>query len=259
MNSSDRDVRTVALEGGINFRDLGGYQGVAGRRTRWHCLFRSGTTHLLTPSDRKRLAEIGIRAVVDLRSNKERQEHPHGLMGQHNILYWANDYDHVGGNILQMLSDPHLDAAHLRDLMIELYRELPYVFSDAYRHLFHQATSGPLPLVFNCAAGKDRTGVAAALLLCALGVAWEDIVADYLLTEKFVPDILRIFRCSQMDTMSRRLSAHVVAPLFGADRAYLEAMREAITVRSGSIEEYFVSTLFLTGDMVDALRRRLLV
>ncbi len=258
MSNSDIQTRIVPLQGGINFRDLGGYAAAAGRRVRRGHLFRSGTTHSLSESDRLLLAGLGIRAVVDLRSNAERLEHPHGLAGYAEVLYTAYDHERMGGNLMRMLEDPDLQAVRLRDAMIEHYRHLPYEFSDVYQQLFRNVATGPLPLVFNCAAGKDRTGVAAALLLSALGVAWEDIMADYLLTSQFVPDILRTFRSSKAAKMLSRWNDVAVAPLFGVDPAYLDAMREAIVVRDGSIDNYFRSELALDSRVLEDLRQRLL-
>jgi hypothetical protein len=75
---------------------------------------------------------------------------------------------------------PSAEAA--RSGMIAGYREVPYQLAPAYRALFGYLKAGAVPLVFNCAAGKDRAGTAAALLLTALGVPREIVVEDYLLT-----------------------------------------------------------------------------
>jgi hypothetical protein len=101
-----------------------------------------------------------------------------------------------------MFDMPETDATHLGDATIEVYRELPYEFSRRLSGAFFcRIAGGQLPLVFNCAAaGKDRTGVAAALPLTALGVAWEDVMADYLLSGQIVADILRAFRCTKHQT-----------------------------------------------------------
>jgi protein-tyrosine phosphatase len=250
--------RIIALEGGLNFRDLGGYVGRDGRRIRWRRLFRSGIIHTPSESDRNRIVRLGIRAVIDLRSNLERREGPHVLGGQDNVHYWAFDHDGVGGNILKMLGEPAAEAAHFRDVMIELYRELPFEFRDAYRQIFQHAAVGPLPLAFNCAAGKDRTGVAAALLLSALGVDWNDILADYLLSEQFIPAMLRAFRSPRNNMVPEHVNRDAIAPVFAVDPAYLEAMREAIEARSGSLENYLLSDLSLEPRILEMFRRRIL-
>jgi hypothetical protein len=83
-------------------------------------------------------------------------------------------------------------------------------------------------------------------------------MVDYLLTERFVPDIMRTFRSSRAGKMLSRWDTRAVAPLFGVDRAYLDAMREAIVARNGSIENYLLSELSLESDVLEALRQRLL-
>jgi protein-tyrosine phosphatase len=257
MQADHRD-RLIPLEGGVNFRDLGGYLGAAGRTIRWRYLFRSGTIHSPTEEDLRRLAELGIRGAIDLRSNQERRERPHALSAQTEVSYVAYDHDQGGGDLLRLLDARDLSTARLRGAMLALYRTLPYDLSDVYRRFFRSIASGPLPLVFNCAAGKDRTGIAAALLLSALKVSWNQILADYELTEGSLSDIMRMVRPSRTGQLLARLDRDTVAPLFSADPAYLEAMRESIVARSGSMDEYLLSTLQMDAAELAALQARLL-
>jgi protein-tyrosine phosphatase len=215
-------------------------------------------THSLNDQDRISLGDLGIRTVIDLRSNGERQGRPHGLLGWQGIQYWAHDHDRIGGNLTQVLANPDLETGHLHTAMLELYRQLPYDFIEAYRQIFLTVASGQVPLVFNCAAGKDRTGAAAALLLAVLGVAWEDILADYMLTEQFVPDIVRAFRASETSDRLGRLGPDAVATLFGVAPIYLEAMRESLIERSGSLENYLLTELNLPSIVLETVRARLL-
>jgi protein-tyrosine phosphatase len=258
MQEPDQQTRNIVLDGGVNFRDLGGYETATGARVRWRRLFRSGNTHALSNADRGRLAALGIRAVVDLRSVRERDEHPHGLKAHGEVEYNAYDHHHGAGDLVKMLDDPRLEAVHMEAAMLALYRDLPYQFAEVFGSLLRAIAFGPLPLVFNCTAGKDRTGVAAALLLGALEVAWEDIVAEYLLSEHSVPAILRSLQGSKWSGVLERIDPQVVAPLFTVKRAYLEAMRESVTRRSGSIDAYLADDLRLDAAVFDALRRRLL-
>jgi protein-tyrosine phosphatase len=254
----DHDKRILYLDGGLNFRDLGGYPAAGGKRVRWNQLYRSGTTHLLSAGARERLAEIGIRAAVDLRSVQEQHEYPHALRASAGIDYIAHEHHQVGGNLMQMLADPGLSSAQLIAEMLNVYRGMPYDFAGLFAQLFRSAALGPLPLVFSCAAGKDRTGVAAALLLTALGVDWEDVAQDYLLTEQFVPAITESVLASRAGRRLALLDPDLTAPIFGVDRAYLDAMRAEIMTRSGSFERYFQDDLGLDGGLLESLRGRLL-
>jgi protein-tyrosine phosphatase len=252
------NAQIIVLEGGINFREIGGYPAAHGKRVKNGQLFRSGTTDALTANDRASLAKLAIRTVVDLRSNEERLELPHGLKDDVGVDYRAYDHDRRGGNLLRLLDRPNLQAVDLENAMLHMYRHLAYEFAEVYRDLFQTIAKGPVPLVFNCAAGKDRTGVAAALLLSAIGVSWEDIVEDYLLTRQFVPAIVRKFSSSTLGGKIGRFDPCVVAPVFEVRPSYLITMREAVTARSGSIDEYLRIDLGLDLGLLKKLRQQLL-
>lgn len=215
MPRPESESRIIPLQGGINFRDLGGYRAHEGLHVRWRTLFRSGTTHLLCELDRQLLAEIAIRTVIDLRANHERRQYPHGLLGSPEVRYWSHDHDRTSGNLRRALREPGMSASAIRAAMIDLYEKLPYEFADVFKELFSSACSGPLPLVFNCAAGKDRTGVAAALLLTALGVGWDEVLKDYMLSQHCVPDILRIFGLADNDVIRTLTDGELIPALFG--------------------------------------------
>jgi protein-tyrosine phosphatase len=237
--------RLIHLDGGLNFRDLGGYLVADGRRIRWGTVFRSGTTHRLTTIDHRRLAQLDIKTVIDLRSNRERSDFPHALADVPTVKYYARNHERVTGNLTRMLKQQDISPEGMRTAMLDLYRDLPYQFAEGYRQIFSVIGTGSLPLAFNCAAGKDRTGVVAALILMCLGVTWEDVVHDYLLSDQFVGDTLRMFGWSTGGDISGAYNPAVVSALFGVSLSYLESMHEAIISRSGSMENYFRSSLGL--------------
>jgi protein-tyrosine phosphatase len=257
-NTVDDNKRMVQLQGGVNFRDLGGYRTASGLHVRWKEVFRSGTTHLLTDADRTRLQQLGIRVVIDLRSVKERERYPHALLGCPGVDYFALDHDRAAANVLKMLQKKALSVEELRVATLNSYRNLPYESVAIFKQLFSSVACGPLPLVFNCSAGKDRTGVAAALMLSALGVAWEDIVLDYMLSQPLSRNIERAFRLPGAEDIFKHLPSDVVATLFGVDPLYLKAMRESLIERSGNIEQYLSSDLGLSAPTLERFRERLL-
>jgi len=146
-------MRIPKLIGALNFRDMGGYRVAAGRTVRWNTLYRSGTTHAMTADDIAQLATKGIRYAYDLRSNTERREYPNRLTEIANLAYRYRDHDRIPGDIKRLLASPGVCAKDARQLMISVYRQLPYDFRDAYRSLFQHLVAGNLPLVFNCTAG----------------------------------------------------------------------------------------------------------
>lgn len=251
--------RFIELRGGVNFRDLGGYAAQDDRRIGWGLVFRSGTTHQLDARDEQRLSDLRIATVIDLRSSRERLRYPNGLAKQPQISYVFSKHDHRSGNLSMMVKDISLGAENMEAEMLNLYRELPYEFSDIYRELFLQLAFGTLPLAFNCAAGKDRTGVAAALLLSALGVSWDDIVLDYMLTERSVAHLMQLLDWPDARLNSGRYNSAAVAVLFGVNARYLEAMKENVIARSGSMNSFLATQLGLETATLEALRQRLLV
>jgi protein-tyrosine phosphatase len=258
MSETCQPTRSVPLEGGVNFRDLGGYACVNGRVTRWQTLYRSGTTHLLTTADRERVAALGVATAFDLRSRAERAEFAHGLIDRSDVLYVAPDHDFVDGDLMRLLDRADVTADELRCAMTVMYRRLPYELASVYRELFASLIRGPVPLVFNCAAGKDRTGVAAALLLWSLDVKWPAIVEDYLLSQPAVSTRHDAIQSPRMAGRLSRVSPEAIDVLFGVEVAYLDAMREEIVRRNGTISGYLVEELGLAREQIHLLMSRFL-
>jgi protein-tyrosine phosphatase len=258
MTSPDFSRRYLALEGGVNFRDLGGYPVEGARTTAWKTLYRSGTLHALSTADWRQLEALGLAAAFDLRSRAERAERPHGFANRPPLSYFSIDHDHDVGDLGRMMLNPRLTAEEVRGWMLKSYRQMPYDLSASFRVLFSLLVRGPLPLVFNCSAGKDRTGVAAALILISLGVPWNVVVADYLISGRTVRAQRLLLQSSRGGTLLGSLEPATVEALLGTEPIYLEAMRESIEERSGSIESYLHDELELRKDDLRTLRSRLL-
>src|ERR1700757_3836305 len=157
--------RVLPLEGSINFRDLGGYPTQDGRHVRWGKLYRAGNMGGLTAADCAYLADLNIRSVCDLRTPEEREAAPNNWALSAGINYWCRDYESTFGVLRKLLASNLPDPEAARAAIIAGYRRLPFEHAPAYRVLFERIKSGDIPLVFNCSAGKDRTGTAAALIL----------------------------------------------------------------------------------------------
>ncbi|HKT84720.1 MAG TPA: tyrosine-protein phosphatase [Novosphingobium sp.] len=176
--------RALPLEGGQNFRDLGGYPTEEHRHVRWGLLFRSGSMHGLTPADFAYLQKIGLRAVIDFRSRQERAAEPDNWPAPQAPRILAEDYDFaVLGRHMTNLKD--MTPEEVGAKMVEMYPIILGQFNGQYRRLFEQLLAGNAPLAFHCSAGRDRTGAAAALVLTALGVPRETVIQDYLLTNRY--------------------------------------------------------------------------
>jgi protein-tyrosine phosphatase len=233
--------RLVPLEAGFNLRDFGGYATADGRRVKRGMLFRSGTMALLTQADEERLRALGISGICDFRRQNERLAEPTRWHESAGIAYWSRDYGEVSGILGEMLKDPDATAEDMRNTMIRLYREIPVDHAPSYRAMFGQMAKGDLPILINCSAGKDRTGVGAALILAALGVPRETIDQDYLATNIHADwDMLFSRRDTAVARNARRNPA-MMAPLLAADTLYLDALFTVLDADHGGVEGYLAS------------------
>jgi protein-tyrosine phosphatase len=166
--------RHVALDGAVNFRDLGGYVTADGRRTRWRTLFRADGLGDLSEKDLAMVRELGIRTVIDLRSGYELEQ------SRFDTVAHPVDFHHVP--FIEAL--PHADEWDLKPgLLGAQYKEmLDEATAQIVTALEVLAKPDAVPAVFHCTAGKDRTGLLAALVLSLVGVPEETVVADYALS-----------------------------------------------------------------------------
>jgi protein-tyrosine phosphatase len=252
------NLRIPNLVGALNFRDMGGYPTMDGRRVKWNRLYRSGTTHAMTNEDLQYVFASGIRYACDLRSNSERNHQPSRLSGIADIEYWFRDHDRPPGDLSRLIKESSASPERTRERMRMLYRDLPYEFRDAYRELFVKLANGQMPLVFNCTAGKDRTGVAAALVLTALGVPRESVLEDYLLTEQFHEQCCEMILRGRSAAYFGGIAREIWEPMMRADSDYLDAMFDQLNAAHGSAVCYLSEELGVDEAMVGRLRSQLL-
>ena len=169
-----------------NFRELGGYQGHEGKQVKHGVFYRApALANLSNANDIALFESLGIQTVFDFRSTAERAAQPDPVFeGTQNIAISAI-LDAQGKEVNFDLQDIFTAGVQGVENMLksvhESYLALPFG-NPAYQALFAEIARQRTPLLFHCTAGKDRTGVAAALILKALGVSNQDIVADYLIT-----------------------------------------------------------------------------
>lgn len=257
----------IPMEGGRNFRDLGGYQTTDGRQVKSGLLFRSGVLHHLSDADYQKIDELDIRTVVDFRAVEERQDEPtNWKAGDVNMMTW--DYQMTfgeGDDVLSAFADPTLDGPQAEALMAELYRVMLDQQQPHYTAMFEQLASNDEALLFHCTAGKDRTGIAAALLLTALGVDRETVIADYTLSETIasLPEYQNAAPAltDDMDesyAFLATMSPAALDALMGTRRSYIEAALEEMEARSGSVDAYIRDELDVSESDLQQLRSNFL-
>lgn len=256
------DRRVIVLEGGLNFRDLGGYRTTDGRQVKWRTVFRSGSPGDLTEKDYRTLNALGIRAICDFRANDERKAEPNRYAAANsNVEYWTRDYAMDEGGMDGVLTGPGASAEKSRAAMIAVYRSLPEDHAESFTEMFKLLAAGKVPLAFNCSAGKDRAGTGAALLLTLLGVPRDAVIADYALSDDIVDYRKEIAESAAKDPAHgglAKLPWETVEPLMASDPAYIKAACEALEKKYGSVDAFIEKELGVTPEMKKSIRASLL-
>lgn len=234
--------RVLRLQGASNFRDLGGYHGHGGRPLRWRRLFRSDHLGGLTEPDRAALVAMGVKRTFVFRGTQERAAEPYALPGvaQHALS--------IEPTVVQRMAEiacagAALTAERAAELMCELYQRLAVDQAHRFAEWFAHLLDDDAPLVFHCTAGKDRTGVAAALLLIALGVPRDVVERDYLLSND----------CYRPHTPRGELPGDVLNVLWTVRASFLHTALAAIDGAAGGMQAYLTQRLRLSP----AARQRL--
>jgi protein-tyrosine phosphatase len=243
------ESRFIPMEGGRNFRDLGGYRTADGRTVRWGRIYRSGSLGALTPAAAARLEALHPSAIIDLRSTEERASDTNRRLVSARIGYWARPYSLSQGDFAQVMKSG-LTAERSRQIMLSAYRALPREQAPSYRVLFSRLMTAKGPVVFNCSAGKDRTGLGAALVLRALGVRYAVAREDYLLSRD-APGMATM-------TLGTGPITPALAPIMAVEPGYLDAAFDQIDRDYGSLDAYLARALGVGPHEKQRLRARLL-
>ena len=237
--------RHIALQGASNFRDLGGYVGHGGRAVRWRVLFRSDHLARLSAADQDQIQALHIGRSFDFRGEQESQAQSYHLphTQRHSLAIEPTLLQYLQA---QVQSGRSVTADAAAEAMRATYQDYVRHNSDRFAQLFTHLLAHDAPLVFHCTAGKDRTGLAAALILSALGVSQDDIVQDYLLTNA-------LYRHEPGATTA--LSPEVMAVVWRVRADLLQGAWQAIDEDHGSMARYLETRMGLTPSALERLRQ----
>lgn len=263
---SDDDMRHIPLTGVQNFRDLGGYPAADGRKTRWGRLFRSGHLSDMTEACGTELLARDIETVIDFRTDDEKKHHP-----VHWTAMWSPTYCPIpiGGNAaawiretFERMKTSPIAKAELRGRLLDAYRTIPVNNADGLKRFFeilldqHEGNGA----LFHCAAGKDRTGIAAALALTILGVDDDCIMEDYLFTNVAVDLEVAAGRIAEIVSLKAGITvgAADLYPLVGVEADFLNTCFATIRTEFGSMNSYIEKALGMTPDRIEAFQQKFL-
>jgi protein-tyrosine phosphatase len=243
---------TFILKGQHNFRDLGGLRTKDGRTVRNNLLFRSGAFDRITPADKRKLEKLGLSLIIDFRSDREVEKHPTPEFSTLKRIVRIPIVDAARDVAMEYLEKN--DVEGLKTLLVRDYIRLVNNHQPEFREFFRiVAETEDLPLAFHCAAGKDRTGLAAFFLLTALGVSYEDASEDYFLTNHFglayADGVVKMMNENGMN-------GEIIRPLMEVREDYLAAALSTIHQFYGGMEPFIREVL---GADVKKLRGKYLV
>lgn len=237
--------RVLAWEGCLNARDLGGYPTEDGGETRWDRIVRSDDLAQLTPSGRSALLEHGIRTIVDLRLPDELETYPPPFRGHPEVRYHNVSFIDPA-----VAADPYQPQG-----LIEDYLDMLEKFRESVGSVMTTIAGAPDGgVLFHCHAGKDRTGLIAALLLRLAGVPIPTVAEDYGLTSTLLRTSDEEWLASGPGERDDREREYEI---WRARDEVMEAVLNRLEARHGSVERYLLDAGVSSADIA-ALRDRLL-
>lgn len=262
-------TRHIPLDGQPNFRDLGGYETADGRTVKFGQVFRSGELPRLSDSDVDRLESLGIRTVVNFLTESEIADRgadrlPDGVT-RVPLPMKAGNMEELTDIVLAARTTGDFSKVP-PDLNPEIHRLLMDQGREYYAALLRELSDPEnRPLVFHCSHGVHRTGTAAAILLSALGVPWEVIRDDYLVSNELRKEETekRLEQLKQLDAQNRGIPLDAVdttnlEAFYVLDGSYIDASLAAAVDEYGSMDNYIKEGLGLSAEEIERLRQELL-
>ena len=247
--------RLIPFGAASNFRDLGGYATRDGRRTRWGSVFRSDALHGFDVADLDLFESLGIRTVFDLRSDAERAARPNSMPSIDRHISSRVDVGappQSGRVQLDGLTTSDDGESMMRDVYTGLVRVSAASIGSLLTEL---AVPAARPTVFHCHAGKDRTGIVAAVLLLALGVDREVVLDDYELSGRYwAPTSVR----STSDRLvSWGATPEAAAAVVGVQRRAMASALDIIGSDGDDVDRWLVDSAGMSSRTIDLLRSEL--
>jgi protein-tyrosine phosphatase len=270
LTDSIKHQRHIEMEGQSNFRDLGGYTTTDGRTVKWGQIYRSGELPRLTDQDVIKLDSLEINTVINFLTPKELASHGQDRLpdGVNQLPLPMNSKEFLGDLAAEILvarqTGNFMDISP--DLNPQIHRLLIEHARKEYADVLRNALdTHKRPLAFHCSHGVHRTGTAAAILLSALGVPWDTIREDYLLSNvyrkdeisKRVEELKKLAR-SNPDITDHEQNDKNIEAFYILQGSYVDAALDEAVKQFGSMENYIREGLGISDEEVAMLKEQLL-
>ena len=250
---ADSSQREVKLQGVVNFRDIGGYPTNDGRHVKWGKIYRSAELSHVTAGGLDTLAQLKISYIADFRGPNEVKTAPDKVPAAATRVSLPAGSEHTGDStyMRQMLQSAK-DSG-----LVPFYSDIRFL-GERYKPLFSALleVNADSAVLFHCTAGKDRTGIAAALILYALNVDQHKIMEDYLASDYYRRKETE--RSIKGMMMMYKLDEPTARNLMGVKESYLAATFNAITAKYGTVDNYLETVMGLTAAKRALLRKKFL-
>ncbi|MDN3584438.1 tyrosine-protein phosphatase [Mucilaginibacter flavus] len=250
---ADSAKRKVDLKGAVNFRDLGGYTTTDGHHVKWGKVYRSADMSKLTDDDLAELQKRNIAYDVDLRGTQEAKQAPDRMNANTDYILCPAGSENVGN----MMSGFKNVKGNGDSILINYYSNITPL-ADRYKPMFGKLLNLPADksLVFHCTAGKDRTGIGAALLLYSLGVPYDTIMSDYEATNYY--RATENEKTEKLMVRAMKIDETVAKNVMAAKKDYLDATFNEIIKKYGSIDNYLKIQIGLSDKDIKTLKKKYL-
>ena len=269
LADSVEDKRHVSLDGQSNFRDIGGYETADGRRVKWGVVYRSGELHKLSDSDVLKLESLGIKAVANFLTKKEIESRGHDRLPdgvrEISLPMEAGNMGDLAEVVIEARSTGDFSKVPA-EFNPEIHRLLITEAREYYARLLRElADPNNRPMVYHCSHGVHRTGTATAILLSALGVPWETVREDYLLSNKYrkkeIDRRISELQLQAADTLlvdPEQVDMTNIRAFYILEGSYIDASLDEAVKRYGSMDAYIREGLGITDEEITSLRKQLL-
>ena len=246
----------LGIEKKRNLRDLGGYKTQNGKHVKKGYFFRSSRLMDFDQAELKILNSLNIKKIYDLRSKEEVKDAPDPTLKCaeyiHSSAAARADGTEVNFSPAALIAENVYSKECNDEFTHKVYGNLP--FSYAYKRMFEDIVAGNVPILFHCSAGKDRTGIAAILILLALGVDEETAMYDYMLTNEYRKEYIERFK---KDFPLTKLDGELAGMLLayeGVTYTNADYSLKRIKEKYENYHEYFEKEYNLDKDALQRLR-----